>query len=284
MFWHVHPDVVLWSALIEAVYLYGLRAVGRPRGLRASPTQVAWFSLGVAVLYLGAGTPIHDIAEQRLFSVHMVQHMLFTLVAPPFLLLGTPDWLVLPVLEQRRLRRVARFLTRPAVAFTLFNLVTAVTHLPDVGDAALRHHWFHFILHVVLLGSALLMWWPVLSPTTLLPRLSEPLQMVYLFLQSFVPTVLASFITFSSTVWYEFYAQAPRLWGISAIEDQRYAGLIMKLGGGAILWLAIGIIFFRWVAREERKERTTATELRWEDVEEELRRMGLTKPPSRRAR
>lgn len=282
MSWHVHPDVILWIALLEGVYLYGLWVVGRPRGLRASPAQIAWFSLGVAVLYIGAGTPIHDIAEQRLFSVHMVQHMLFTLVAPPFLLLGTPDWLLLPVLNGRWWR-VARLLTRPVVAFTLFNLVTAITHLPDVGDAALRHHWFHFTVHVVLVFSALLMWWPVLSPTVLLPRLSEPLQMVYLFLQSFVPTVLASFITFTNTVWYEFYAQAPRLWGISAIEDQRYAGLIMKLGGGVILWLAIGIIFFRWVAREERKEQRAA-ELRWEDVEEELRRMGLTKPPSRRAR
>lgn len=282
MSWHVHPDVILWIALLEGAYLYGLWVVGRPRGLRASRAQIAWFSLGVAVLYIGAGTPIHDIAEQRLFSVHMVQHMLFTLVAPPFLLLGTPDWLLLPVLNGRWWR-VARLLTRPVVAFTLFNLVTAITHLPDVGDAALRHHWFHFTVHVVLVFSALLMWWPVLSPTVLLPRLSEPLQMVYLFLQSFVPTVLASFITFTNTVWYEFYAQAPRLWGISAIEDQRYAGLIMKLGGGVILWLAIGIIFFRWVAREERKEQRAA-ELRWEDVEEELRRMGLTKPPSRRAR
>lgn len=275
MGWHLHLDVILWVALFQGGYLYALRAVGRPRGLKAARTQLWLYTSGVAVLYLAAGTPIHDLAEHRLFMIHMVQHLLITLVAPPLMLLGLPGWLIEPLLDRIRIFRIARALTLPFVAFMSFNLVTLVTHLPPVVDMSLRQHWFHFVVHTILISSASLMWWPVASPTARLPRLAPALQMVYLFLQSFVPTVLASFITFSSTVFYTFYNTVPRTWGLSAVDDQRNAGLIMKLGGGAILWIAIAIVFFTWVSREERKAAEPA--LVWDDVEDELKRMGLTK-------
>lgn len=273
--WHTHPDIVLILGLFEAVYLGALWA-----GRRASPenvvrgSQVAWFTLGVLILFLGAGTPIHDISEQYLFSVHMFQHTLFTLAAPPFLLLGTPDWLLRSLLQRRMTSRAMRLLTYPLVAFVIFNLITLVTHLPVAVDLTLRYHNLHLLAHVILVLSALLMWWPVLSPLPELPRLSYPLQMAYLFLQSLVPTVLASFITFANHVLYDFYANAPRIWGMSARTDQQIAGLIMKLMGGAILWLAIGIIFFKWYNREEG---AASQPLRWEDVEVELDKMGLTR-------
>ena len=276
MGWHLHPDVLLLTALLQGAYLVGLRTAGARTGLRATRGQVAWFTAGVAVLYAGAGTPLHELGEQRLFSAHMVQHMLFTLVAPPLLLLGLPGWLLRPLLRPRAVFRTARVLTTPIFAFGLFNAVTLFTHLPVSVDFTLRHHTAHFFVHAVLVLSALLMWWPVLSPLPELARMSAPLQMIYLFAQSLVPTVLASFITFSRTVLYEFYAAAPRTWGVSALQDQLVAGLIMKIGGGAILWLAIGVVFFAWAARENRQAAVPA--LRWEDVEEELDRMGLTKP------
>lgn len=276
MTWHLHPDVILWIVAIEAAYLLGLRTVGRAAGKRATRGQIAWFSAGVFVLYIGAGTPIHDIAEERLFFVHMNQHMLFTLVAPPLLLLGTPGWLVEGLIDGRRRLKIARFFTSAPIAFTLFNVLTAVVHLPLMVNTSLEHHSFHYLVHVLLISSATLMWWPVLSPTPLLPRLAVPVQMVYLLLQSLVPTVLASFITFASTPLYEFYVGVPRMWGMSVVEDQRNAGLLMKIGGGVILWIAIGMTFFKWVAREESRSRRP--ELVWEDVEEELGRMGLSGP------
>lgn len=282
MAWHLHPDVILWIGLLEGVYLYALRAVGNPHGLGATRGQIAWFSVGVLALYAGAGTPIHDLAEQRLFMMHMIQHMLFTLVAPPLMLLGTPGWLLRPALRNPAIFRTARLLTAPLFAFALFNAVTLVTHLPPSVDLALRQHTVHFFIHAVLFTTATLMWWPVLSPLRELPRLSPPVQMVYLFAQSFVPTVLASFLTFGSTVFYRFYAEAPRTWGISARNDQLIAGLIMKLAGGVILWIAIGVVFFLWVTRESRQDnQPAAADLRWEDVERELGAMGLTKPGTR---
>lgn len=272
--WHTHPDVLLLLLLLEAAYLGALRLASRASQNTIKRSQVAWFTGGVLVLFLGAGTPIHDISEQYLFSVHMFQHTLFTLVAAPFLLLGLPDWLLRPLLRPAAVFRAARFLTHPFLAFVQFNLITLLTHLPLLVDLALRYHYLHLLVHMILVASALLMWWPVLSPLPELPRLSSPLQMAYLFLQSLVPTVLASFLTFAGSVFYEFYANAPRLWGLSARTDQQIAGLVMKLLGGAILWLAIGVVFFKWYNREE----GAATHpLRWEDIKVELDEMGLTK-------
>ncbi|MFN8556668.1 MAG: cytochrome c oxidase assembly protein [Dehalococcoidia bacterium] len=277
--WHLHPDVFVWLAVMVGLYFYGLRSVGRPQGLRATRGQIIWFLSGIAMLYAGAGTPIHDIGEQRLFSVHMVQHMLFTLVAPPMLLMGLPGWLLRPLIRPRWSFAVARALTLALPAMALFNAVTLITHLPPVVDLALRQHAVHFLIHVILILTASLMWWPVLSPMAELPRLSPPFQMVYLFVQSLVPTVLASFITFARDVVYPFYAEAPRLWGVSALDDQLVAGLIMKIGGGLILWFVITGVFFTWVSRENRKAEPRP--LAWEDVEQELGRMGLTKTASR---
>lgn len=280
--WHVHPDVVIWIGLIEGAYLYGLRAIGRPRGLRATPGQMAWFTGGILVLYLTAGTPLHDLAEQRLVMMEMLQHMLFMLVAAPMLLLGTPGWFLRALLQNRTIFKVMRTLTSPIVALAVFNITLLLLHLPASVDFTLQHHRLHFLDHAALVVTAVLMWFPVLSPVPdLLPRLTPPVQMLYLFAQSFVPTVLASFMTLSSTIIYPFYATVPRTWGISARDDQLIAGLIMKLGGGAILWLAIGIVFFTWVARHNREEREApkSDALQWEDVEAELDRMGLTSSP-----
>ncbi len=111
----------------------------------------------------------------------------------------------------------------------------------------------------------------MLSQVPELPPLSYPLQMGYLFLQSLLPAVMASFVTFSDGVVYHVYEDAPRIWGISAVEDQRIAGGLMKLLGSIILWTFIAVAFFRWYEREEAEARG----LPWRDVEEELDRLGL---------
>ena len=272
--WHLHPEVVLPLILLEVAYLYSVTAV---RGTisdagRVKRSQVITFSLGVLVLYIAAGSPIHDISEEYLFSVHMLQHLLFTLVAAPLLLAGTPAWLWQALLRGPGVMPVARLLTNPLVAFSAFNAVLIVTHLQPVVDLALRHHEFHLFVHLVLVVSALMMWWPILSIVPELPRLSYPLQMAYLFLQSLLPAVLASFITFSEGVVYEFYGEAPRIWGLSPIDDQQMAGGIMKLAGSLILWSFIAVAFFRWYQREEQESRGP----RWPEVEAELDSLGLS--------
>jgi putative membrane protein len=228
--------------------------------------QVSFF-LGVAFLWLGADWPVHEIAEERLFSIHMVQHTLFSLVAPPLLLLGLPPTLLRRVFRSDRSLRVLRLVTRPIVALALFNGVVLVTHWPLIVDASLRSEPLHFGLHAVLFTSAIVMWWPVVEPLPELKQLSAPGKMLYLFLQSILPTVPASFLTFADAPIYHFYESVPRMWGLSVLNDQRIAGLIMKIGGGLLLWLCIATIFFRWNAKEERGDQE---EISWEAFEREL--------------
>jgi putative membrane protein len=257
--WHPHVDVWLLFGSIEALYLISMRRHARETGAPPSRRRTALFTAGVAVLWIGADWPIHDLAERYLYSVHMVQHTLFSLVAPPLLLAGLPDWLVRAVLRPRWAFAAVRLLTRPLVALVLFNAVLLFTHWPAVVEASVRSEPLHFGLHVLLVASALVMWWPVMSPLPELPPLPAPGQMLYLFLQSLAPTIPASFLTFGSAPLYPVYATFPRIWGIGVMTDQLIAGLLMKIGGGAILWIFIGTIFFRWFGQEQRDG--------WDDLE-----------------
>jgi putative membrane protein len=267
--WHPHPTVWLVLGGIWVAYLVAVRrhrtAVGEPPDRRRRTTL---FSVGMACLWLGADWPVHDLAEGYLYSVHMAQHLLFTLVAPPLLIAGMPAWMWRGILRPRWLFLVFRFLTRPIVALILFNGLLLFTHWPEVVEASVRSELTHFTLHVLLFGSAVLMWWPVMSPLVELPALTPPAQMMYLFAQSLAPTIPASFLTFGHTLLYPVYGTFPRIWGISALNDQLIAGLLMKLVGGFILWGFVATIFFRWHAREER-DGWDALALR--QVERELR-------------
>ncbi len=251
--WHAHPDVWVLFAGIEALYLTVMLRHRQERGGEDPEwrRRATFFSFGVLVLWVGADWPIHDLAERYLYSAHMVQHLLFSLVAPPLLLAGMPPLLLRRLLHPRPVHRAFRFFTRPLVALILFNSVLLFTHWPAVVDASVRSEGLHFGLHVLLVFSALAMWWPVMSPMPEMPPLPPPGQMLYLFLQSLAPTIPASFLTLGSTLLYPVYGTFPRIWGISAHSDQLVAGLIMKLAGGAILWGFITVIFFRWHDREE---------------------------------
>jgi putative membrane protein len=150
-------------------------------------------------------------------------------------------------------------------------VVLVLSHWPVVVEATVRYHPLHFVAHAVLLASAVLMWMPIASPLPEIRRIKPPAQMLYLFLQTIVPTVPASFLTFNDQPLYKIYATFPRLWDISALTDQQTAGLIMKIVGGLYLWLVIAIIFFRWYESEERREKAQKDDvLTWDDVEKEL--------------
>lgn len=271
--WELHPDVLFVCALLLGAYWYGVTQLRREiyDAGRVKKSQVALFSLGVLTIYAASSSPIHELAEGYLASVHMFQHLLYTMVAPPLLLAGTPGWLVRAGLRSANVFRVARLITLPLVAFAVFNAVQLLTHLPSAVDLSLNVHWFHFVVHATLLAAAVLMWWPILSPVEELPRLAYPLQMAYLFVQSLLPSVLAAFLTFSEGVFYEFYAQAPRTWTLTIIEDQQFAGFVMKILGSLILWGFMGFAFFKWYERETAESR----EPRWDAVKDEMTRLGL---------
>jgi putative membrane protein len=265
--WHAHPDVWLLFVSIAAGYLLAVHRHERTSGEPTGRRQVRLFLAGVAVLWVGAEWPIHDLAERYLYLMHMVQHLLFSLVAAPLLLSGLPAWMLRSLLRPAWLRSFVRFVTRPVVALALFNGVLLFTHWPQIVELTVRSEALHFGLHTLLVGSALAMWWPIVSPLPEMPPLPAPGQCLYLFLQSLAPTIPASFLTFGSRPLYPVYAAFPRIWGITPLTDQLIAGLIMKIVGAAILWACITVVFFRWHAQEEREG---LDPLEWRKLEREM--------------
>jgi len=253
--WVPHPDVWLLVAALAVGYAAALRRLGPRLAAPGTPVatrlQITSFSAGLLALWLASDWPVHDLGEGYLFTVHMVQHSVFAIVAPPLLLIGTPTWLARWILGPRWLLRTVRFLSRFIAATLLFNFVVILTHTPLVVDAALDSAWIHFGVHALVVVSSLIVWMPVLSPLPEVPRLQPLARMLFLFLQTVVPTVPASFLTFGERPLYRFYETVPRLWGISALDDMQLAGLIMKVVVGFSLSVTIAVIFFRWYHVEE---------------------------------
>lgn len=277
--WNLHPEVLLLVGAMVGGYLYVVERFGPDHveaiEFPATRRQKTWWLLGCATILVAASYPVHELSERSLYSVHMVQHMLLSLVAPALLLLGTPAWLMRLALRPRWLLATVRFLTRPLLALVIFNAVLVFTHWPLVVTAAVHSEIAHFATHTLLFTSALIMWMPVLSPLLEVPRLSHPGRMLYLFLQSLVPTVPASFLTFGHRPLYHVYEPFTRPWGISALADQRMAGLIMKIAGGLLLWSVIAVLFFRWYELEQREG---VDVLEWHDVDRALDRAGVARP------
>jgi len=265
--WHLHPDVWLLFGSIVAAYLIAARRHLAATSEETPRRKKALFLGGMGVLWIGADWPVHDLAEGYLYLMHMTQHLLFTLIAAPLLIAGMPAFMLRWLLAPRPVRRVFRFFTRPLVALVLFNGVLLFTHWPAVVEASVGSEPTHLALHVLIVASALVMWWPVMSPLPEMPSLAAPGQMIYLFLQSLAPTIPASFLTFGHTPLYPVYATFPRIWGVPALEDQLIAGLIMKLGGGLLLWSVIAVIFFRWFEREQRDGLDTSA---YQNVQREI--------------
>jgi putative membrane protein len=266
--WHAHVDVWLILGSVVAAYLIWSARHERDTGQATSAHDRRLFLSGMAVLFVASEWPLHDLAEHTWYMAHMVQHMAYTLVAAPLLVAGIPAWMWRSVFRVPVLARVWRSVTRPIMAIAIFNGVLLFTHWPAVVTASVGSEPLHLALHCLIVLSAVIMWWPVFSPLPEMPPISPPGQILYLFVQSLVPTIPASFLTFGHQPLYKVYETFPRLFGISAMTDQLIAGLIMKILGGLILWGFIAVIFFRWGTRE-REQGWDALALR--DVEADLR-------------
>jgi putative membrane protein len=274
--WTPHPDVWLLVGLFAAGYAIAIVRLGPRWAIPGLPVvtrlQVTCWSLGVLAMWVASDYPIHDIAERYNYSVHMVQHLMFTMVVAPLLLLGMPAWLMRRLLAPRWLFNSVRTLARFIPALVVFNVVLVFTHWPVIVEASLGSGITHFLLHSLLFVSSLIVWMPIVSPLPEIPRLQPVLQMLYLFTWSIVPTVPASFLTFGASPLYKFYEHVPHLFGLSTLEDQQAAGLIMKIGAGLLLWGIIAVVFLRGAAEEER---TNTPKHGLDEMDRELTEMGL---------
>lgn len=262
--WKIYPSFLIGWVLFAVLYLIGVGPLRRRYRLspRVDRGRLAFFMAGLGVMFVALQGPIHELSDTYLFSVHMVQHLLLTLAVPPLLLAGTPGWLLRPLLRRGLVRRAAGFLTRPVVAFLLYNLLFTAWHVPALYDLVMRNHGVHIAMHLSILAGAVILWWPVVTPVPELNHLSHGGQILYFFLLGLPMMLLASLISLSDRLIYPFYASAPRLWGLTPLEDQQIGGLIMWVPGTAVLWVGITVSFFKWSASQDGDARPPAESAR----------------------
>ncbi len=273
--WRFEPQIVLALVLTGVLYVLGLRELDRRGKLwrLVGRRHVALFALGLLSLALALLSPL-DTYDTRLFSVHMLQHLVLLQVAPPLLLLGKPVPVLLVGLPRPLVRGVARAQRRtpwlrwlthklisPPVAWTLYAADLLLWHVPALYQATLYNTGVHLLEHVCFVGTGLLFWWVIVEP---LPRprsqrLHLGLRLLYTVSAMLPMNLLGALLTLADRLWYPFYGAQPALWGWSAIDDQRLGGLLMWLAG-SMIFMGIGsVMFFRMLAQDERdRERDEA--------------------------
>jgi cytochrome c oxidase assembly factor CtaG len=253
MGWTFEPAQLVPIAVVGALYArraWTLRRRGRP----VPGLKIASFGGGLFLLLVAVVTPIDSIGEDRLFSVHMVQHLLIGDLAPLLLVLGLSRPLLRPLLAPRAVQR-ARFLTHPLVALPLWAANLWAWHLPRLYDAALDHASVHALQHVCFLAGGMLLW------TTLLGLLPGPrwfgrgAQLGGLAFVWISGAALANIFLWSDRAFYSRYVDAPRTWGLSPVADQRAGGgvmLIEMMIVGTIVFVVLGL---RWLEDAEQRQR-----------------------------
>lgn len=231
--WTWEPTVLAGIVALAAGYVWLLRTGGRQESWL--PSSRIYFAGGLLVLFLALSSPIDTGGDRYLFSLHMLQHLLLAMVAPPLLLLGMPE----------RWRSIDRLPISPLAANIVFNLVLAVWHLPFLYEATLRNVPLHVTEHVSFVLAGLLFWWPIIAVAGRRLAMSAVGKIAYLGFSGVPPTILGLAFILSQTVIYPFYAAAPRVTPLSPLDDQLVAGLIMFGLGNIIYFVAIWIIFFK---------------------------------------
>jgi putative membrane protein len=243
-----NPEVYVLVAFLVGAYLYMVRSVGPHAvapGEVVTRRNIVSFVAAMLVLFVASTWPVHQIGEDYLYSVHMVQHMMLSYFLPPLVWFATPEWLLRVLIGKGRTYSVVRFLSKPVIAAFGFNAMVMILHIPDMVNASTTNGPLHFSLHLFVVLSACLMWLPVVGPLPEL-QMGHGAKMIYLFLQSVVPTVPAAWLSFAEGAVYRHYGQQPvRVWGVSVTSDQQVAGVIMKVGGGFFLWGIVIYMFFR---------------------------------------
>jgi cytochrome c oxidase assembly factor CtaG len=251
--WQAYPGVWAFIGLIAYGYIRLIRSTRDP----AEPVRIApyatSFGAGLLLLWLSLDWPIGAIGAGYLASVHMVQFLIMGMIAPPLMLYGIPEatYRRLPP----RVLAALRPITRPVVAFTVFNLMVILTHMPAVTDGLMASQFGSFLIDMLWLTGGLLFWWPVAVGTPGGSQLRELAKVGYLGVQLIAMKPVFIYLTFSRYPQYATYELAPRISGISARADQQMAGLLMEVAGMVIILIAVGAVFLKWSAREERSVR-----------------------------
>lgn len=218
-------------------------------------SRAAWFAAGVVIMLFALVSPLDEMADEYLFSAHMMQHLLLILAVPPLLLLGITPGFARQLLENRWLSRIECKLGNPLVAWATGIGTVVLWHVPSLFDAALDNEYVHILEHLCFLVSATIFWWPVLAP---LPECQcGPLgTQLYLVAGGMANGLLGIWLTFAPAPIYTPYlrpADSLRIieplrtqWGLTPTVDQAIGGLLMWVGGGFVFVAIMVIMLLRW--------------------------------------
>ena len=243
--WDIPWLVTAALIITAAIYIRGWNRIRRTRPEQFPPWRLGAFLAGVVAIFVAVASPLDTFAESLLF-MHMAQHYVLMMIAPPLIVLGAPVVPMLrglprPVISALRplftthiLHHAGRFLTRPRVAWIAMNAAYIGWHIPRAYEFALASENWHNCEHACFFFASLLFWWPVIAPWPYRQDWSRWILLPYLLLADIVNTAVSAFLCFSGRLLYPSYGAIARPFGISALSDQVAAGAFMWVLGSTI--------------------------------------------------
>lgn len=248
-----------------------------PGSSPVSVKQQVLFFLGVLVIYIGKGSPVYLIGH-ILFSVHMVEMTFVYLLAPPLLLMGIPAWAYQNMFRLKFIKNIFGFFTKPVISVLLFNALFTFYHFPAIFDYINVREDLDAITNLVLFIAAIFMWWPIVNPLPDGRSLSDLRKIGYIILNGILLTPACAYIFLSDTVLYKAFSD-PAVWAVMLgfclptnttlsmdlivsqffnilppLQDQKFAGVLMKVLQEIIYVSFLAVVFFRWVKREKKND------------------------------
>ena len=247
--WTLDPLQLAPVVLVAGAYGVRARTLAR-RGQPVPGWRIALFGLGIALLVLAVASPIAEIGETELFSVHMTQHLLLGDLAPLCLLAGLTGPLLRPILALPGVMRLRAF-ANPLVAFPIWSANLVLWHIPVLFEAALHSSGVHALEHIAFFSAGIVLWLPVLETLPAPEWFGTGAKLAYIVGVRLVATVLGNVFIWGGSAFYDAYRTGDDYLGLSPSADQSLAGSLMMLEGSIVTIVAIAWLFLRMAQEGE---------------------------------
>jgi putative membrane protein len=253
--WTLEPLQLIPVVVLALLYARRVQTLAG-RGTRVPRWRITSFAVGVLLLVAALASPIAWLGEERLFSFHMVQHVLLGDLAPLLLLLSLSRVIMRPATRRLvALERALGPLAHPLTGLSLWLFLMYLWHVPALYDAALEHPLLHLVEHVSFFTAGIAVWWPLIQPVPMRRRMTGLWPIAYVGAAKFGLAALGLYLTWSTGVLYDYYEHVPRIWGLSAIEDQNVGGALMMVEQSLTFVVVLAALFVQMLTRSEAEQR-----------------------------